>query len=63
MRFCKDDGVTRERRYYLIGTLVAIVLSSAYVLRSDISVGGKLSLLAVGSAVVVAMALLRSSDW
>ena len=63
MRFCKDDGMTRERRYYLIGTLVAIVLSSAYVLRSDISVGGKWSLLAVGSAVVVAMALFRSSDW
>lgn len=55
--------MTRERRYYLIGTLVAILFSSAYVLRSDISVGGKLSLLAVGSVVVVAMALLRSSDW
>lgn len=54
--------MTRERRNVLLGSGVAIVLASPVAIRSDAPVLAELGVMAMGSAVVIALAILRTTE-
>jgi hypothetical protein len=55
----KDGGMTRERRYVLVGVLVASALAAPIVLVAHAPIGEKIVAVAVGTAAVV----LRGISW